>query len=182
MLLPALRIVRATETPCKTDPQPHKWHSDRPSVRQRVNEEHAKSECRGCGARALCLAWAFEMESYHVWGGFTAADRRSLVRSRPDLVEDLVMLVKSHINIADGLGGRLRPGVERDIPDAHAQMLIRRGFAEKVGETLAALDEAVAEVSPPPEADAPQGEPEDAPSDDELEDALEEWTDGDDES
>jgi hypothetical protein len=67
-----------------------------------------------------------------------------LKRKRPELVKEMVMLIKSLINTADGLGGKLTPGTVRDVPDSHAAMLIKRGLAEQVGVVMAKLDDALA--------------------------------------
>ncbi len=45
----------------------------------RLDEEQAKTLCASCPARARCLAFAIEHdETYGVWGGLNAEERRAL--------------------------------------------------------------------------------------------------------
>lgn len=116
----AIRSLWKTATPCRTDPVPARWKSDRKGTLKLLDEAYARSVCHTCNYRAMCAAWAFEMEDYWLWAGFTAVERRWLRDKRPDLVEAVVNLVREY----------LMPGE-------------RLGFAERAEEVMARLDVAL---------------------------------------
>lgn len=56
-----------------------------------VEQQIAKSICRDCDARELCLAWALESgEENGVWGGLNAKERRTLRRNGTIPIRDCV--------------------------------------------------------------------------------------------
>ncbi|PWI08347.1 hypothetical protein DIZ27_23195 [Streptomyces sp. NWU339] len=70
-------MIRTPGLPCRLDPEP--FFSD--NTRER---DAAVRACQPCPLRDACAEFAIaEREPYGVWGGTTAADRRSFADGRP---------------------------------------------------------------------------------------------------
>jgi hypothetical protein len=139
-------VSAARDKPCSTAPEA--WLTEKVGLAQRRDEARAKAGCRECRHRALCAAWALEMAEFGVWGGYTQVERARLRTRHRQLVEEFIMLIRSHINTPDGLGGRLRPGTEREVPDEVGALLVRRGFATRLDAVVARMDAAVEKMEP----------------------------------
>lgn len=119
------------ETPCRTSARRDAWYSERSGIEKQLDESHALEGCSRCWARVMCAAWAFEMEEWWIWGGFTARDRKRLRDEAPELIGDIVMIVKGLVHLANRRG-TLSPGVETEVDDEFGAMLVRRGYATAV--------------------------------------------------
>lgn len=126
-LRPALEAVRRAATECKTDSDPAKWFSDRRGLAQQLDEAYATAACRRCSHRLLCAGWAFQMEEYGTWGGFSALQRKAIDRVAPGLIGELNMIVQGLVNVAMG-STRIRPGVQTEVSTAIGEMLVARGY------------------------------------------------------
>lgn len=139
--------ARGASTPCKTDERKEAWYSDRRGLAQQLDEKHAVAGCRTCSHRLLCAAWAFEMEEYWTWGGFTALQRRRLADEAPHLIGDIDMIVKGLLRLHDPRG-KLKPGKTTEVDQEYGEMLVRRGYAVDVtpAELVQAGQEVLAEA------------------------------------
>lgn len=135
--------------------------SRREADRKRA-EHQAKTICQMCWSRNLCATWALEFlsddrgtEFRHdekgIWGGFTADERRRLIRESPQLVEVFVKLVRASVNI-----GTLNAGHVGEITDEEAELYSKAGFVEIMEKKdvpaalLAQMDEEVAKPEAAP--------------------------------
>ena len=145
----ALKAVQTARTPCKDDPE--LWVSTAHGFAGEMQVVAACGGCRGCGVRLYCAGWAFEMERFHIWAGFTAKDRSAVAQYAPALVKEVAVLVRGLTNVRFA-GIRVQRGRPFKIDDELAQTLIARGFAvpqsedEAVETIIAAGDEVLVEL------------------------------------